>query len=356
MKIAIVSVGDYRHISMISKYTEYFDSHGIAYDILCTNRYKGTVFPSSNIKAFSCGKLSSKKEKLRMFLSFYRWARKIIRQERYDFLVIWNENTAPLFAPLLLTTYRKRYCVNIRDVDFLNQSAVNIVRKLVINASAFSTYCSTAKLDFPKGYPYVLMRSINMKILKDTQPRDAFRAPGEKLRVVNIGKIRFPLADKKIIEALGDDERFELFFIGAGSEKLEPAAKKYQNVHLIGTYLPEETAGFLANADLIDSYFGTTVLGYERMNSIRFSYGPYLRIPVLVGAGTEMEAEGNKYGFVFAVKEDFTSFADDLYNWYRARDFEAFSAGCGRYLEDIRKTDEIFYARLEETIARCEQR
>ena len=254
MKIAIVSVGDYRHISMISKYTEYFDSHHVEYDILCTDRYEGTVYPSSIIKAFPCKNLKTKREKLGMFLSFYRWASRIIKQEKYDFLVIWNENTAPLFAPLLLTKYRHRYCVNIRDVDFLNQKAVNIVRERVIRNSAFSTYCSTAKLDFPKGYPYVLMRSINMKILQDTTPRTGFRKPGEKIRIVNIGKIRFPMANKRIIEALGNDDRFELLFIGAGSEKLESYKEKYNNITLIGAYLPEETASYLETARDIALY------------------------------------------------------------------------------------------------------
>lgn len=350
MKIAIVSVGDYRHISMISKYTEFFDQNMIEYDILCTDRYEGTVYPSLNIKAFPCKDHKSKKEKLKMFLAFYKWASGHIKKEKYDFLVIWNENTAPLFAPLLLAKYRHRYCVNIRDVDFLNQKALNVVRERVIRNSAFSTYCSTAKLDFPKGYSYVLMRSINMKILQDTTPRAGLRKPGEKIRIVNIGKIRFPMANKRIIEALGNDDRFELLFIGAGSEKLESYKEKYNNITLIGAYLPEDTAKYLENADVINSYFGSTVLGYERMTSIRFSYGPYMRIPVLVGEGTEMESEGNKYGFIYGVKYDDKPFADDLYEWYHGLDFERFDAGCQRYLDDLKKSDEIFYTKLKETV------
>ena len=351
MKIAIMSVGDYRHISMISKYTEYFDRNRIDYNVLCTDRYEGTVYPSSNIKAFPCLNLKSKKEKLKMFLSFYKWAKRIINQEKYDFLVIWNENTAPLFAPLLLTKYRHRYCVNIRDVDFLNQKALNVVRKIVIENSAFSTYCSTAKLDFPKGYPYVLMRSINMKILQDTTPRTELRKPGEKIRIVNIGKIRFPMANKRIIEAFGNDSRFELLFIGAGSEKLESYKEKYNNIALVGAYLPEDTAKYLADADIINTYFGTTVLGYERMTSIRFSYGPYLHVPVLVGKGTEMESEGNKYGFIYAVDETDESLGDNLYAWYHSLNFAEFEAGCQRYLDDLKKSDELFYKRLGEVIS-----
>lgn len=350
MHIAIVSTGDYRHISMISKYTEYFDSHHIEYDIICTDRYKGTVYSSSNIKAYPCKDLKTKKEKLGMFLAFYKWASRIITQEKYDFLVIWNENTAPLFAPLLLTKYRHRYCVNIRDVDFLNQKTLNNVRGWVIKNSAFSTYCSTARLDFPKGYPYVLMRSINMKILQDTTPRTGFRRPGEKIRIVNIGKIRFPMANRRIIEALGNDDRFELLFIGAGSEKLESYKEKYNNITLIGAYLPEETAKYLELADIINSFFGSSVLGYERMTSIRFSYGPYLHIPVLIGKGTEMESEGNKYGFVYSVTYDNEPIADNLYEWYHSLNFAEFSKGCEKYLEDLNASDINFYSLLNDIV------
>ena len=157
------------------------------------------------------------------------------------------------------------------------------------------------------------------------------------------------MANKRIIEALGNDDRFELLFIGAGSEKLE-SYKEYNNITLIGAYLPEDTAKYLENADVINSYFGSTVLGYERMTSIRFSYGPYMRIPVLVGEGTEMESEGNKYGFIYGVKYDDKPFADDLYEWYHGLDFERFDAGCQRYLDDLKKSDEIFYTKLKETV------
>ena len=220
----------------------------------------------------------------------------------------------------------------------------------MIKASAFSTYCSTAKLDFPKGYPYVLMRSINMKILQNTTPRTGLRKPGEKIRIVSIGKIRFPMANKRIIEALGNDDRFELLFIGSGSEKLREYQEKYNNIVLIGTYLPEETPKFLADADIINSYFGSTVLGNERMTSIRFAYGPYLRVPVMVSRNTEMESEGNKYGFVYSVADGEESFADDLYSWYHSIDFNSFVSGCDRYLSDLSESDKFFYSKLDETV------
>ena len=192
-----------------------------------------------------------------------------------------------------------------------------------------------------------MMHSINRKVLRNNTPKTGLRKPGEKIRIVTIGKIRFPMANKRIIEALGNDDRFELLFIGAGSEKLEEYKKTFHNITLIGTYLPEETSKYLEDADIINSYFGSTVLGYERMTSIRFSYGPYLRVPVLVGKGTVMEAEGNKYGFVYAVNDDNEPFSDDLYAWYQNLEFEKFDVGCKKYLQDLTESDQTFYAKLD---------
>ena len=80
-------------------------------------------------------------------------------------------------------------------------------------------------------------------------------------------KERFPEANDEIIRAFGNDSRFELYFIGAGSETLEKYLYEYNNLHLIGKYEPEETAKYLDLLDTINSYFGTKVLGYEKMSS-----------------------------------------------------------------------------------------
>ena len=349
MRIAILSVGDYRHITLISKYTQYFNDNSIDYEIICSDRYGNA--PKRNhvfqYRFHDVGRI----DKLKSFQQFHNWAKKLINKNQYDFIIVWNENTAFLFADLLLSKYKGKYIVNIRDVDFLNQHLLNLIRSIVIRKSAFSTYCSTAELDFPKNYKYVLMRSINYSILKDVDSRTSLVAKNKPIRIVYIGKVRFFDAIDEIIKAFGNDNRYELFFIGAGSESLDSYLDNYHNLHLFGSYEPEETATLLSYADVINSYFGTSVLGYERMSSIRFAYAPYLHIPVIVGANTNMEMEGNKYGFAYGFGEvQMNEEADAFYNWYHSIDQKKFHDGCNQFCLDVAESDEIFYKKLSSYI------
>ena len=350
MRIAILSVGDYRHITLISKYTMFFEENNVSYDVLCTDRYNDKT-QREHVIQYGFPTTSNKSGKIKAFIDFHKWASKIIRSNNYDFIVVWNENTALLFADLLLKNYSGRYCVNIRDVDFLNQRVFNIVRGSVIRKSKFSTYCSTAKLDFPKGYNYLLMRSMNLEVLKDVPQKAAFVDEDSPIRIVFLGKIRFMEANDEIIRAFGNDKRYEIFFIGAGSENLQSYLSEYNNVFLEGAYAPEETACFLKKADVINSYFGTKVLGFERMSSIRFSYAPYIHIPVIVGTNTNMETEGNKYGFAYGFgRHSIEEEADCFYSWYHSLKIEDFINGCEKYCQDVRKTDSDFYDALKDVI------
>ena len=346
-KVAILSVGDYRHITLISKYTSFFNEINIDYDVICTDRYN----EKSNrihVLQYSFSNINNSLDKAKAFLGFHHWASKIIVKNDYDFIVVWNENTALLFADLLIKKYRNRYCVNIRDVDFLSQKFLNIFRKKVILGSKFSTYCSTAKLDFPSGYNYLLMRSMNLEILKNVTKRQDLRTVLDPIRIVFIGKVRFKEANDEIIRAFGNDNRYEVYFIGAGSENLNNYLTDYNNVFLVGAYAPEETANYLENADVINSYFGTKVLGYERMSSIRFSYAPYIHIPVIVGTKTNMAEEGEKYGFAYSFGEcPIEDEADSFFSWYHNLDTMGFINGCENYCKDVKQTDQVFYDTLK---------
>ena len=82
-KVAVLSVGDYRHITLISKYTSYFDSHNICYDVICTDRYDDKS-NRDHVIQYVFRNENSKVGKIKAFLVFHRWASKIIIDNGYD--------------------------------------------------------------------------------------------------------------------------------------------------------------------------------------------------------------------------------------------------------------------------------
>ena len=348
-RIAIVSVADQRHMTMISLYTDLFDSLGIDYDIICIDRYGEGTGNYNKCRIYQYEFIdegrSSKKKKALQFIKFACYCIKIIEKQKYDFLVIWNENTAALLSVYLKIKYKKKYCINIRDVDFMKNAIVRYGCNLAINNSAFSTTPTPNMIDFPKNYSYTLVLSSNNKILKECNPRDGLNTE-EPIRVSFIGKVRFTEPDMFLINALKNDPRFVLQFFGAGSEKYEQYIEDngINNVLLVGRYMPEETAHFLEKSDIIHSYYGTHYHNYKISAPIKFGYAPGLNIPALVTKDTYLDTVGSKYGFTLAIdeSEDIDGLADRIYNWYRSLNFETLRRGCQEYCQYVETVNNQF--------------
>lgn len=339
IKIAILSVADKRHMTMVSSYTELFDRKNIAYDVICIDRYNEIIRDNEDeLFVFPYNDNGRRINKLISFLKFKHFAQKIMNKKKYDFIVIWNENTAALFVDYLCKKYKNRYCVNQRDIDFFDKPLIKGLYSHAVVNSSFSTTCIPNMNNIPEGYAYTLLLSKNDKIIRDCKKREGLSAK-QPIKLSFIGKIRFHEADTQLINAFANDDRFELQFIGAGSEVYEDYIKKKQikNISLVGRYKPEETKKYLNDADIINAYYGTEFSYYKYFVPIRFGYAPALNIPILVTKDTLMDEIGSRYGFSFAVdcKESLFELPGKLYYWYRSIDFNHFSEGCSEYCEYI---------------------
>ena len=156
MKTLILSVSDKRHMSMVVSYEDYLKNNSLKYDIIRVNRYdtriitkeytdNGCIYEYPFFQSTSVSRF----KKIFRFIKFRNYAKKLIKQNEYDFIIIWNENTAVLFADILLKQFRNKYCVNVRDC-FEIKPLMWLFKK-VINNAYFST---TPSPIVQKGEPY----------------------------------------------------------------------------------------------------------------------------------------------------------------------------------------------------------
>lgn len=348
MKIGIVGVCDQRHMSLISLYTELFDRLDYDYELICVDRYgdRESVYNKcpTYICPFSIKSNTSRSHKLVDFLRFSFFASKQIKQAEYDYLVVWNENTIVLLANILLGKYRGRYCVNIRDNDYKWPVLLNMIRKRVIENSSFTTVPSPALIgSFPVGYPHDLVISLNNKVIKDCEPKRSLRSPTEPLRISFIGKIRFFQQDEYLMKAFGNDKRFILQFIGAGSEQYRNYIEEhgFKNIVLHEKFSVEKTSEFLNCTDVMAIHYGDVG---DIALPIKFSYGPSLYFPNIVTKNTHMADIGVPGGFCFEVDDNLNpkDFADQFFNWYRNLDFSDFCNSCDEYCNWVQSVNQKF--------------
>ena len=355
-KVAIVCASDLSRMTMASVYTEYLESNNIPYDIIYVDKYKdASPFGANgyypfNVEGYENASFPVKLMhywKMRKFVAF------LLKENAYEFVIVWGELATFLFADVLKKYVPKRFCVNIRDYFFNHIFFVQSRLKLAIKNANFFTVSSEAYLDFlPKGNSLV-MHSLNKKLLSDIKPVSKLREKNEPIRITYIGLIaRLPYA-YKMIDELGNDERFELIFAGIGSEQIDEyiKGKDIKNIRTHGRFPATETKNFLMETDILYNLYGYNNRHFDLALSIKLYYAISMNIPIMVFDGTFTQKVAEKCGIAFTLHgEEYVGLGDRLYRWYHGLSLEEISGKCNQFLKEVDESqlnlknnlDEIF--------------
>lgn len=354
MKAAILSVADPRALAATSIYTSYFEKRGIEYDVICTNRYgKGGTFFSGELYQydFEFKPDVNKFSKLLPFLRFRKYALNVLESNNYDFIVAWNENTILLFSDVLLKM-GVPYTANFRDFDFARNFLFNALRKKVCkNAIAVTSPCKTTP-SFMQEY-----RPVQIVSLQPDLPPGAIEKAQQHLDPINISYIgtfrpQHAQSAKSFINALGNDMRFFLRYIGTGTESLQQFVeeKELRNVEIRGTFAMDEIGDILNQADIVNSCYGSFPYVEYLLMSIKMGYAIRTKIPLIVGReATEVANTIEQYGIGFVI-DDFNNLGDKIYSWYVNLDYQKYSADCDRYIEDTDVINGKLYKKMDEEL------
>ena len=356
MKTLILSVSDKRHMSMVVSYEDYLKNNSLKYDIIRVNRYdtriitkeytdNGCIYEYPFFQSTSVSRF----KKIFRFIKFRNYAKKLIKQNEYDFIIIWNENTAVLFADILLKQFRNKYCVNVRDC-FEIKPLMWLFKK-VINNAYFST---TPSPIVQKGEPYITLFNRDSRILEHVSQKQALRNQNEKLRITFMGLYNAaPKTFKYIVDVFANDSRFELKFYGDEFEtKLQEYvnSRKINNVITGGAFPYEKTYEYLENTDILNSYYNNFDINknLKNVSGVKQSYTPMLYLPAINDDNTTWASICKKYGFSYLINdENLSSLPDDLYKWYYNLDFEDFKKGCDEFNKQIIQSKEKIYSLLD---------
>lgn len=352
MRAVILSVADKRHMSMSAQYEKYLKSRKIEYDIIRINRYDKTENIEDNVYEYSFNKSTSvsKIQKIKGFLGFRKYAINIIKKNKYDFIIVWNENTAVLFSDMLCGKYKGRYCLNIRD-QFELKLLMPIFDKTLKNAY----FITSPSIDFKfPGKCYTLFNR-DPNIVKNVSKKAKFKQKGEKINIVFMGLYHIaPRTFENTVDIFANDERFQLYFYGEG---FDTELKNYvdnnniKNVITGGAFPYEKTYEYLQQTDIINSYYNNfdRFPNLKAASGVKQSYTPMLYLPAINDKDTTWGRISEKYGFSYLISDDnISTLADDLYNWYINLDFNKFKQGCDEFNKVIDKSISDVYALLDE--------
>lgn len=346
-KICIIGNSNIKHISLISLYTKFFDDNKIPYDLIYIDRYSEKESTTAqNCYVFRSGMLNNKIKKIYMFYKFRRFVVRALKKNQYDFIIVWQATTAYVISDYLCKYYKNRFSVNIRDYIMENKPIIRFVLKKLLKKAAFITISSKGFLRFLPKHDYILVHSINERLLNNYKPSS--HSKNDLIKIGFVGNCRFFDECYKLIDAIGNDKRFEIWFCGTNSEVLSKYADKnrIKNVYTIEAFEPNETLEIMKRFDLINCAFGNNYLSVKTLVPIRLYTSIEMRKPVLVSGDTYLAelVESSNLGYVIS---GYNGLGDKLYSYLKELDYQSFYQSCESFIKQAREDNRLFYSCLE---------
>lgn len=358
MKVGCISFNNLRFAPYLSKYVSIMNRNNVDYRIaywdrdgLMDNSYadidKNRVYKFSYYSDYGAPRF----KKISGFLKYKKFIEAYVEANKFDLLIVFTTIPAVLISKLLISKYKNRYILDIRDYTYEHIKTYKSILKRLVDSSRFTCISSRGFLNFlPPSDKYVLTHNFQYEALSK---RDLGKINGAspRLRVRQWGMIKDAGVNKKIIDIFGGDSRFELYYYGYGVDKenLEQycLSKGIGNVKFTGIYLPEEKYSFIAGTDIIHNAFtkGDHITGNAVSN--KFYDSVIHRIPQLVTSGTYMGELVDKY-YLGCVLDWDKATADYVYGWYLNFDRKLFEDRCDMLLDEFLKDDIVFTKKVEE--------
>ncbi len=356
-RIAILSANALRNTVMISVYTDYLLSHKeqYQYDFIYLDKYYEEEETGASHNYRYEYDASSKLGKLKGYLGFIRYSKKILKQNNYDFVIVWGELTATLCYRSLKQSYDKRYCVNIRDLFVGRRASIlnSTLFKAIHHASFVSVPTTEYYQELPKDFTnYIQFHSFNDSFMSQTKRKNSLRNGG-KIKILYIGNIRFFDYLWDLIEKIQNDSRYELIVAGGGSEPLMKLVKErgINNVLITGKFPKEETPKYLEEADVIYNLYGNEDVNLRMALSNKLYYALYLHLPILVCPNTAMCRITGECGIGYIVeKGKEVEFADHFYNWFKCLNRQEIAKRCDNLISDAKESQKRLIIKLVESI------
>lgn len=332
MKIGVILYQNMRHAPFLRFYENVIDGiKGAEYDIIYLNRNPDLHELDNDrhiaIKWFNNSNFGMIFAKIVSALCFPFQAIRIIKQKKYDYLVLLTTMPAILLYPFLKRNYDGKYIVDIRDYTKEHWRWYKFIERRVVAHSSLNIVSSPAFKKFLPVSEYHVCHNLNASEEGVQKNLYHFEQKSRgKIIISYVGIIQYADQCIRLIDLVVNDPRFEMRFYG--NEVGEMMVTKYverlntDKIKMMGEFLPEEKPKIYAESDLIFNCYGNDSPLVKHLISNRYYDGALYRRPLMVSPNTTMSDLVGSYGFsidLMTAKD-----LDLLYNWYCELDSDGY--------------------------------
>lgn len=351
--VALIFCGDLCYCPYRNRYIERLEHHQIDYKVYFWNRGNYEINTDNKYAFFDSASQLNKSKILKIFdfISFRKWVARQIKSDRPD-KVVFLSTLSGVFLYDIIKRRNIEYLFDIRDYSYEHIAPFYAIEKQLIKKSAYTVISSKGFRKFLPQHNYIIAHNFNRS---EIAQRYKFEQHGNPIRIVWNGVVRYFEFQKKYIDALKNDERFQMIYHGSGPEfeKFSEYCEQQgvNNVIFTGYYDNKQKKNLLKDADILNNCYG--IEGKEKKVkyavSNRFYDGIIYHIPQIV------EPDGFKPRWVKRVNigENFMvdeKFADRLYNYYMGISEEDFNKACDAVLREVICEDDEYIEAIDNFI------
>lgn len=345
MKVLVIGFTKISYMPYINFYIDQLKKLNCDISLLYWDRDSAPDIELQAINKFHCFKKNMQDsepmiKKIPYFIKFRKYAKKIIRSDDFDFIIVLHSTPGVLLSDILRRKFRDRYILDYRDFTYEN---INIYKKRIhklVDNSRMTFVSSKGYLkNLPTSEKIFISHNLLMHSRAERNVRKKLPREKEIIRIRFWGFIRHLEINKKIIDQLGNDCRFELHYHGREQEvgqllRRYVEEKKIENIFFHGEYKPIERVEFASKTDLLHNvYDNDTKTTYAMGN--KYYDGLTFYLPQLCNKDSFMGREVESSGIGIMLNPFESEYGDAIVEYYNNINWEKFNMNCDEKLDEI---------------------
>ena len=352
-KVLIVDTVSYERATYIKLYEKILKEKNVAYDLFLWDRDHDKAFEKKdNMFIFhkQCPFGGSKIKKIIPMLLYQLKLREVIKKYNYTHLILIDSLAPVMIHDLVLTDYRGKYILDIRDYTYEKYSSYKKIMMKLVDNSYFTCISSKGfKRFLDSSLKYVYSHNISNNEFVE----DICNLYNKKQKIVIgfVGSVRYFEENKKLIDSL-DSDKFQFKYVGSKVSDcdIEGYCKKnnISNVEIKGAYKNEVKPKIYESIDVINSIYGTSSFEVTTAVPNRFYDALIFKKPIIASKGTFLGelVEECKVGIAIDVYEEGVN--ELLSEYINNIDVSALNANMKKTLELVLDEQYAYVMKIEE--------
>lgn len=346
-RVGIVFFQNIRYAPYIKYYTNLLDGIPyVEYDLIYYNRDRSLNEPNGGkfIPVPWIGKGTNAASKIEKAFNFIYWrfyVTRLLRQKKYDFIIVIMTTAGVLLERYLSQNYKGKFIFDIRDYTQEHIKSFYQAEERLVKHSSLNVISSPGFKEFLPSAKYIMCHN-----LSDIQGGEAMlfqRTNVKPIQISYIGSISYEKQCIQLMHLVDKDQRFSFKFYGNEntSHQVSKEVNRLGNprIQMMGPFLPSDKKRIYGESALVFNCYGNkhSLVLYAISN--KHYDGALYKVPVLNSPGTIMDKMAGEFGY--ALDLEHLSNLNGLYDWYMALDENAYNKYAASVINNANKENQI---------------